>query len=88
VARKAADGSWYAAAITDSSRREIIVDSAKFLENGEWEAEIFRDAADADKKPTNFIHEKKTVKAGELLSFKTAPGGGFVAKFVRKGTKK
>jgi alpha-glucosidase len=88
VARKAADGSWYAAAITDASRREIVVDSAKFLENGEWEVEIFRDAADADKKPTNFIHEKKTVKAGELLSYKTAPGGGFVAKFVRKGTKK
>jgi hypothetical protein len=30
------------------------------------------------------VHEKKTVKAGDRLVFKTAPGGGFVVKFSIK----
>jgi hypothetical protein len=50
---------------------------------GEWKAEIFRDADDADKDPTHYVHEFKRVKAGEKLTFRVAPGGGFVVRFDR-----
>jgi len=46
-------------------------------------AEIFRDANDADKAPTHYVHETRQVKAGDRLTFHAAPGGGFVIRFVR-----
>ena len=84
IARKAKDGAWYAAAITDAQARGIEIDTAKFLEEGEWMAEIFRDAPDADFEPTHYVHETKTVKRGEKILFNTAPGGGFVVKFTKR----
>ncbi|MBO7207981.1 MAG: glycoside hydrolase family 97 catalytic domain-containing protein, partial [Kiritimatiellae bacterium] len=84
IARKAKDGAWYAAAITDAQARGIEFDTAAFLEEGEWMAEIFRDAPDADFEPTHYVHETKTVKRGEKILFNTAPGGGFVVKFTKK----
>ena len=33
--------------------------------------------------PTQYVHETKTVKAGDKLIFRLAPGGGFAVKFVR-----
>ena len=84
VARKSKDGAWYAAAITDAQARGIEFDTAAFLEEGEWMAEIFRDAPDADFKPTHYVHETKKVKRGEKILFNTAPGGGFVVKFTKK----
>lgn len=83
VARRTLDGSWYAAAITDSSAREIAIDTAAFLGEGSWKAEIFRDAPDADVAPTKYVHESRTLTAGEKLVFKAAPGGGFVVKFTK-----
>ena len=84
VARRSRDGSWYVAAITDSNSRDWTLDTAKFLKEGEWAAEIFRDAPSSDTKPCEYIHENKVVKAGEKLNFRFARGGGCVIKFVRK----
>ena len=84
VARKSHGGAWYAAAITDAEAREIALDTAKFLGAGEWKAEIFRDAPECDVEPSKYVHETKTVDAGEKLVFKTAPGGGFVVKFSHR----
>jgi hexosaminidase len=80
VARKGKDGTWYAAAISNRDARDIEIDTS-FLGKGEWEAEIFRDANDADKQPTHYVHDFKYVKAGEQLKFHVAPGGGFVIAF-------
>ena len=82
VARKAKDGAWYAAAISNRDARDITI-STDFLGDGEWKAEIFRDADDADKEPTHYVHEFKRVKAGEKLTFRVSPGGGFVVRFDR-----
>ena len=82
AARKAKDGSWYAAAISNKESRDFAFKTC-FLGGGEWKAEIFRDAGDADENPTKYIHETKTVKAGEELSFHMASGGGFVVHFTR-----
>jgi alpha-glucosidase len=83
IARKSKDGAWYASVITNAKSREIEIDTARFLEEGDWQAEIFRDAPDSDVTPTKYIHEAKNVKSGEKISFKTAPGGGYVIKFTR-----
>ena len=83
VARKAKDGSWYAAAINSATARDFTLDTS-FLGEGVWTAEIFRDAADSDAAPTRYVHEQgKTVKAGEKTLFLMAPGGGFVVKFTK-----
>jgi len=82
AARKAKDGSWFAAAISNKEARDFAF-KTDFLEAGTWKAEIFRDAGDADENPMKYIHETKTVKAGEELSFHMASGGGFVVRFKK-----
>lgn len=83
VARKAKDGSWYAAAINAGEGREIVLDTA-FLGGGDWSAEIFRDAADSDTVPTHYIHESGLgIKSGAKKLMRMAPGGGFVVKFTK-----
>ena len=81
IARKAHDGAWYAAALGNAAAQDVVIDTL-FLGSGEWRAEVFRDADDADKEPTRYVHETKTVKAGEKMAFRLAPGGGFAVRFV------
>ena len=83
LARQAKDGAWYAAAIANREGRDVTVDTAKFLKDGEWTAEIFRDAPESDEEPMKYVHERKTVKAGEKLALHLAPGGGFVIRFAK-----
>ena len=82
VARRAKDGAWYAAAMTNADARDYALDTA-FLGGGDWKAEIFRDAPDADRVPTAYVHETKPVKGGEKLRFHMARGGGFVVRFSK-----
>lgn len=86
AARRGYDGSWHLAAINNAKARTISVPTA-FLGSGTWTMTIFRDAHDAAEKPTHYIRETRTVKAGEPLSVSLSPGGGFVAKMqeVREG---
>ena len=82
AARKAKDGSWFAAGISNKDARTVSFKTG-FLGSGNWKAEIFRDAEDADANPTKYVHETKTVKAGEEMSFRMASGGGFVVRFSK-----
>ena len=34
---------------------------------------------------TDYVKDARTVKAGEKIKVKLAPGGGWIARFVRKG---
>ena len=81
-ARRAKDGSWYAAGLTNAEARDFTLETG-FLGAGEWKAEVFRDAADADVQPTHYVRETKTVAAGATLAFRMAKGGGFVVRFTR-----
>ncbi len=47
-----------------------------FLGPGEYDAEIFADGPDADKRATSLNMNKKRVKPGETLPVHLAPGGG------------
>ncbi len=82
AARKSRDGSWYVAAIGNREPRDFSFKTS-FLGDGEWKAEIFRDSGNSDVNPAEYVHETKTVKAGEELSFRMASGGGFIAKFTK-----
>ena len=82
VARETKDGAWYAAALGNASEHDVAIDTS-FLGAGAWKAEIFRDADDSNTKPTSFIHETKSVKAGDKLTFHLAQGGGFIVKFTK-----
>ena len=83
IARKAKDGSWYAAAITNKEERDIIVDTS-FLGAGMWKVESFSDAADADVSPTHYTHSfGKIIAAGAKIKSHLAPGGGVVFHFFK-----
>ena len=81
-ARQAKDGSWYVAGLTNREAREFAFQT-KFLGADAWKAEIFRDTEDGAVNPTKYVHETKTVKAGETFTVKMAPGGGFIVKFTK-----
>ena len=83
VARRAKDGSWYAAAINGKDARNYVLDTS-FLGEGVWKTEVFRDAADADAEPTHYVHEQgNTVRAGTKLFYRLAQGGGFIVRFSK-----
>ena len=83
VARKAKDGSWYAAAINNKDARTYVLDTS-FLGEGTWKVEAFRDAEDAATAPQHYVHETgNAVRAGEKLVYRMAPGGGFVVRFSK-----
>ncbi len=82
AAREAKDGSWYAAALTTIDARDFELDTS-FLGKGEWKAEIFRDAGDKKEDAAKFVHERKSVKAGDKFTVHMAPGGGFIVKFTK-----
>ena len=76
-------GEWWLGAITNWDARELELPTA-FLADGEWRVEAFEDAPDAGVNAEHYIRREFTIKAGETLKVKLAPGGGFAAKFSRK----
>ena len=88
AARKAKDGSWYVAGITNRDAREIELPTS-FLGPGMWNAEMFCDAPDSDVIPSNYRHLRFLVGDGKAHLVKMAPGGGFVVRFrslkIKKG---
>ena len=83
IARRKGDV-WYAAAINSWTPCEIAIDTS-FLGEGRWKVEFFRDGTNADRDATDYVKDARTVKAGEKIKVKLAPGGGWIARFVRKG---
>jgi alpha-glucosidase len=81
VARRSGDV-WYAGAMTDWEPRELEL-SAKFLGSGEWKAEMFEDGINADRDGTDWRRVERTVRAGDSIPVKMAPGGGWAARFSR-----
>lgn len=76
-------GRWLLGAMTNEDARALSVDLS-FLDDGEWEAEIFRDGANADRTATDHKIETKTVSAGGTIEIDMAPGGGWVAILSRE----
>ena len=83
VARRKGD-EWYVSAICSWEPRKIEI-ALPFLGDGKWRAEIFEDGINADRDATDYVKKVVTVNAGDRLKVALAPGGGWTAKFVRKG---
>jgi alpha-glucosidase len=75
---------WYVAAIGSWDPQELELDLS-FLPEGEWAAEIFEDGANADRAPQDYVRRTATVKTGDKLKVKLAPGGGFAARIAKVG---
>ena len=80
LARRKGDA-WYIAAIGDWSPHALSL-GTKFLGKGTWHAESFSDAPDADVEPTHWTRREFTVKAGESIEAKLAPGGGYIVRLT------
>ena len=74
-------GEWYLGAITGWDGLETELPTS-FLGKGEWQVEAFEDAADAGENAEHYVRRVYTLKAGEPLKVKLAPGGGFAARFT------
>ena len=75
---------WWLGAITGWDGLETALPTS-FLGKGEWKVEAFEDAPDAGDSAEHYVRREFTLKAGEPLNVKLAPGGGFAAKFTPAG---
>ncbi|MFN3211866.1 MAG: glycoside hydrolase family 97 protein [Henriciella sp.] len=76
-------GAWYVGAVADEAPREITL-PLSFLEDGSYEARIYRDGASADWRtnpyPLNVM--TKPVNRNSELTLNLAPGGGAAIEFT------
>ncbi len=66
---------WFVGSITGWHAKEVDI-PLEFLGRGNFIAEIYSDAPDADVNPKHTVREEKRVTAATLLHVKMAPGGG------------
>ena len=69
---------WYVAAMTDWTPRDLTVDLS-FLGSGQYQAEIFADGINATKEATDYQRIHKTVNSTDRLSIHLSSGGGWTA---------
>jgi alpha-glucosidase len=84
VARRQRGGpDWYLGATTDENSRTLAIPLDFLDRNRRYEAQIYRDAADASylTNPTGLVIEKRLVSATSRLEAVLAPGGGLAVRF-------
>lgn len=81
VARKSG-AEWYIGAMTDWTPRELEIDF-NFLGDGDYKAEVYADGVNASKYAGDFEKTTLTVKAGDRIKIKLAPGGGWAARLYK-----
>jgi alpha-glucosidase len=77
IARQHGDA-WYLGSMTNWDTRDLEL-PLDVLGQGEYEAKIFADAPDADRRPTSVAISTRRVKATDRLRIHLASGGGFAA---------
>ncbi len=77
---------WYLGAVSGANARTVEVGLDFLDDDGEWTAEIWRDADDAHwlHNPQAWQKESRTVRPDGPLALKMAPGGGIAVRFSRK----
>ncbi len=74
IARRHGDN-WYLAAATDWTPRTLDIPLA-FLGDGDYKAQLYEDAPDAEENPTHVSISRQDVTATSVLRATLAPGGG------------
>lgn len=74
---------WYVGAVTNADSRDIVFDDFSFLDNGDYEAQIYADgvAADYEKNPYSMDIREQRVTRDSTLSLRLARSGGFAIRF-------
>ena len=73
---------WYVAAMNDWEEREMSLDLS-FLDDGSYDASIFRDAADSGENAEHFVNETAVITKDKAITFTLAPGGGYVIRLEK-----
>jgi alpha-glucosidase len=74
---------WYLAAINDWTPQEFTI-SMSFLKPGDYKAEIVSDGINADRNPQDYRLQKRDISTEDTITIKLAPGGGFLARILKK----
>ena len=75
---------WFVGSMTDWTKRTLDIDLS-FLGEGNYEAEIWKDAYDSAEYPQHLLKEKKMVSAKDKINADFSSGGGYL--MVLKKTK-
>jgi alpha-glucosidase len=82
IARRSGND-WWVGAMTDWTPRSLELELS-FLDNGKYEAEIYKDGLNADVYAADYAAETRQVTSSDKLMVKMAPGGGWVGRFTIK----
>jgi alpha-glucosidase len=74
---------WYVAAMTDWTPRDLTLDLS-FLGEGNYSADIFADGVNAQKDATDYKYTSQTVSAREQLQVRLSSGGGWTGIFRKQ----
>ena len=74
---------WYVAAMTDWTARDLII-PLSFLGEGKFSADIFADGANAMKEATDYKHTKQTATCQDQLKIHLSSGGGWTGIFKKQ----
>ena len=74
---------WYVAAMTDWTPRDLTIDLS-FLGEGQFAADIFADGVNAQKDATDYKHMKLSVSARDQLQAHLSSGGGWTGIFRKQ----
>jgi alpha-glucosidase len=82
--RKSAD--WYIGGVTDEMARDAVVRLDFLTEGKRFTATIYRDGptAEAGPKGKDMVVETRTVRRGDTISVRMAPGGGFAIRLAAR----
>ena len=74
---------WYVAAMTDWTARDLTIDLS-FLGEGQFSADIFADGVNAQKDGTDYKHRQQTVSGRSQLQVHLSSGGGWTGIFRKQ----
>ena len=77
VAKKSKN-KWYVGSMTNSTQRSFTI-RTDFLDDGHYSVSILSDGINSDRHASDYIISKQTIKKGDPITVKMAPGGGWVA---------
>ena len=83
MARRKGDA-WYVGVMNDWTARKVEVDLSKFLGEGNYTAEVFRDGLNASELGEDYIHETITLPTSRKVVADMAPAGGYVMKITKR----
>lgn len=82
LARKKGD-EWFVGAMTDWTGRTLSLDLS-FLGDGDWAAEVFADADDANTNAEHYTRSVIDIPASRKIDAKLAQGGGYAMRIYKK----